>query len=77
MPGLLPGWNRDKALRMVLAHELGGDPHTGDIIPGDQVPREEKQRLERKRALEVWLEKLPNGQEFVDLWEEFETGRQP
>ena len=73
--GLAPGVNRDKALRMVLAHELG-EIYTGDIIPGDHVPLEEKQRLERSALLSV-AGKLPNGQEFVDLWEEFEAGATP
>jgi len=73
--GLAPGMDRDKALRMVLAHELG-EIYTGDIIPGDRVPPEEKQRLEREALLSV-AGKLPFGQEFVDLWEEFEAGESP
>ena len=55
--GLAPGVDRDKALRMVLAHELG-EIYTGDIIPGDRVPPEEKQRLEREALLSV-AGKLP------------------
>lgn len=73
--GLAPGVDRDKALRMVLAHELG-EIYTGDIIPGDHVPLEEKQRLEWDALLRV-AGKLPNGREFVDLWEEFEAGDSP
>jgi putative hydrolase of HD superfamily len=73
--GLAPGVDRDKALRMVLAHELG-EIYTGDIVPGDHVPLEEKQRLERN-ALRRVAGKLQFGQEFVDLWEEFEAGDSP
>jgi putative hydrolase of HD superfamily len=73
--GLAPGADRDKALRMTLAHELG-EIYTGDIIPGDRVPPEEKQRLEREALLNV-VGKLPFGQEYVDLWEEFEAGDSP
>jgi putative hydrolase of HD superfamily len=73
--GLAPGVDRDKALRMVLAHELG-EIYTGDIIPGDHVPLAEKQRLERDALLRV-AGKLPNGQDFVELWEEFEAGDSP
>ena len=73
--GLAPGVDRDKALRMALAHELG-EIYTGDIIPSDRVPPEEKQRLEREALLSV-VGKLPFGQEYVDLWEEFEAGDSP
>lgn len=73
--GLAPGVERDKALCMVLAHELG-EIYTGDIVPGDKVPPEEKHRLERDGLMRV-VEKLPNGHELVDLWEEFEAGASP
>lgn len=64
-----------RIIRMVLAHELG-EIYAGDLTPADQVPAEEKHRLEREGLLKV-VEKLPNGSEFLALWEEFEAGETP
>ncbi len=70
--GAAPQVDRDKALRMVLAHELG-EIYTGDIIPADKVPPEIKHQRERA-ALEQVAGRLPPGFDFVELWEEFEAG---
>ena len=70
-----PQLDRDKILRMTLAHELG-EIYTGDIIPADQIPVEEKHRQEREGLLRV-VGKLPNGEQYLALWEEFEAGQTP
>jgi len=64
--------DRDRVIRMVLAHELG-EIYTGDITPGDRVPAEEKYRREREGLWQV-VGKLPHGAEYRALWEEFEAG---
>lgn len=67
-----PELDRDKALRMTLAHELG-EIYLGDITPADGVSREEKHAQERAAFLRVTA-KLPRGAEYLALWEEFEAG---
>lgn len=66
-----PHLDRDKVIRMVLVHELG-EIYTGDIIPGDNVPVAVKHRQEREGLQQV-VGKLPNGAEYVALWEEYEA----
>ncbi len=70
-----PGLDRDKVLRMILTHELG-EIYTGDLTPGDNVPLEEKHRREREGLWQV-VGKLPNGEQYLALWEEFEAGQTP
>lgn len=70
--GLVPDIDRDKVIRMTLAHEIG-EIYTGDITPNDGVAVDEKQRREREGLLRV-TNRLPNGTEWVALWEEFEAG---
>ncbi len=70
-----PELDRDKVLRMTLAHELG-EIYTGDLTPGDAIPPEEKHRRERE-ALHQVVDRLPNGAAYADLWEEFEQGQTP
>lgn len=67
--------DRDRVIRMVLAHELG-EIYTGDITPGDRMSVEEKHRQEREGLIRV-VDKLPRGEEYLALWEEFEAGETP
>ena len=60
---------------MVLAHELG-EIYVGDLTPADQVSVEDKYQLERDGLRKV-VDKLPGGNEFLVLWEEFEAGQTP
>ena len=71
--GLTEDVNRERVLRMVLAHEVG-EIYAGDMIPADGVEAGEKQRLERESALRV-AGKLAGGEEILALWEEFEAGQ--
>lgn len=67
-----PDLNVDKAVRMALLHDLG-EVYAGDIIPSDGVSEAEKHRREAE-AVERILSRLADGQGFIDLWDEFETG---
>jgi putative hydrolase of HD superfamily len=64
-----------RAIQLALIHDLG-EIYAGDITPADQVEHEEKQRLE-KASIHRVVEKLPNAQIYLSLWEEFETGTSP
>jgi putative hydrolases of HD superfamily len=67
--------DRDTVIRMALAHELG-EIYTGDLVPGDAVPPAEKHRREREGLWQV-VGKLPKGEEYLALWEEYEAGETP
>lgn len=67
--------DRDKCLRMALVHELG-EVYAGDITPVDGIPAEEKYRREREAFLAVTTG-LPEADELLALWEEFEEGKSP
>jgi 5'-deoxynucleotidase YfbR-like HD superfamily hydrolase len=60
----------DKMRRILLIHE------TGEIIEDDETAwdRSAKERHERERRAVIKIAStLPNGQELVDLWDEFEA----
>lgn len=67
-----PALDKTKLLRMALLHDFG-EIYAGDIIPG-KMSLEEKHALERE-SVERVLGKLPNGREYLAVWEEFEAGR--
>jgi len=67
-----PNLDVNRVLRMVLVHELG-EIYAGDITPGDHMSAEEKHRLEREGFMRV-VNKLPEGETYLSLWEEFEEG---
>jgi putative hydrolase of HD superfamily len=64
--------DRDRLIRLALVHDLG-EIYTGDVIPADEVPVEEKHRSERE-SVQAVLGKLPRGEEYLALWEEYERG---
>lgn len=70
-----PEMDADKAVRMALLHELG-EIYAGDITPRDEVSMQEKHYLEGESVRKVCAE-LPGGQEYIELWEEFEAGQSP
>lgn len=72
---LFPALDRDRVLRMVLAHELG-EIYTGDLVPADGIERAEKHRLEREALLKV-TGKLAGGAAVIAAWEEYEAGLTP
>lgn len=67
--------NVDKLVKMLLVHDLGeSDRQVGDITPFDDVSKEEKYRLEHA-AMEHLCSNLPNGEEMLALWQDFEAGQ--
>ena len=67
-----PELDAGKALRMALLHDLG-EIYAGDIIPGDNISAQEKHRREAQ-SVERVLGKLPNGEDYLACWQEFELG---
>ncbi len=70
-----PQLDADKAVRMALLHELG-EIYAGDITPRDGIDADEKHRREAE-SVQAVCAKLPGGQEYIDLWNEFEAGQTP
>lgn len=66
--------DRDKCLRMCLAHDLA-ESIVGDIAPSDGISKEEKFTKE-KEAMEHISTLVPQqvGQELILLWKEYEEG---
>lgn len=69
-----PELDRTKILLLALLHDFG-EIHAGDIVPG-KMTLEEKHALE-KAAVERVLSKLPNGREYLAVWEEYEACETP
>lgn len=70
-----PELDRDKLLRMSLIHDFG-EIYAGDITPVDPVSEDEKYNMEYCSIYKV-LDKLPNGKEYISIWEEFESQDSP
>jgi 5'-deoxynucleotidase YfbR-like HD superfamily hydrolase len=64
-----------RLLCMALIHDFG-EIYTGDLIPTDAVNANEKHRRELASIQQV-LAKLPHGEEYIAVWEEFERGESP
>lgn len=75
MEAEFPALDRLRVLQMALLHDIG-EIYAGDLTPADAVPAEEKHRREAASVRRV-LGKLPGGEKFVALWEEFEQGNTP
>ncbi|MBF0351010.1 MAG: HD domain-containing protein [SAR324 cluster bacterium] len=67
--------NLEKVLTLALIHDLG-EIHAGDITPVDGILSSEKYQLELA-SIKKTFEKLPNGQKYILLWEEYESGKSP
>jgi putative hydrolase of HD superfamily len=70
-----PELDTTKVLCMALFHDFG-EIYTGDLIPSDAVSAGEKHRREKQSVQQV-LGKLPQGECFIAIWEEFEHGETP
>jgi len=64
-----------KVFRMALIHDFG-EIYAGDFTPGDKIPPGKKYHLERESISQVFG-KLPRGDEYIQLWDEFEAGGTP
>ncbi|MBN1665833.1 MAG: HD domain-containing protein [Anaerolineales bacterium] len=67
-----PGLDLLKVLRMALIHDLG-EVYAGDIVPGEAVSPAEKHARELD-SLQHFLAGLPNAEDYLQLWLEFEAG---
>jgi putative hydrolase of HD superfamily len=70
-----PQLDTAKVLRMALLHDFG-EVYAGDIIPRDQVAGQKKAQLEAQSVTQIFG-KLPGGESYLNLWEEFEAGETP
>ncbi len=69
------GLDPHRCIEMALIHELG-EVYVGDITPVDGIGKEEKYRQERDAFIKV-IAGLPEGEELLALWEDFEAGHSP
>ncbi len=65
----------EKVLKMSLVHEIG-EIYAGDITPVDGISLEDKYQRELASVEKVFAD-YPQGQEFIDLWKEFEDAKSP
>lgn len=70
-----PQLDLKKVLEMALLHDFG-EIYAGDLTPVNNLKAEEKYRREQQSIQQV-LSKLPRGEKYIALWEEFEKGETP
>ena len=70
-----PELNIVTVVRMALIHVFG-EVYAGDIIPGSHISSTEKHKLEQDSIIKI-LSNLPNGSDYITLWEEFESCSSP
>lgn len=70
-----PELNRHQALAMAILHDLP-EVRCGDITPYDSVSTEEKAELETA-AIKGMLKGIPQGDELVATWREYQSGQSP
>lgn len=71
----LPELDAGRVLRLALLHDFG-EIYAGDLTPGDGIEPQEKLRRERASVAQVFV-KLPNGDVYLGLWQEYEAGATP
>ena len=64
-----------RVLRLALLHDFG-EVYAGDLTPEDRVSSQEKERLERLAITRI-LSKLPNAEEYLSSWEDYERQASP
>lgn len=70
-----PQLNPEKILKLALIHDIG-EIHAGDITPYDGISAAEKNQAEY-RAVKQLFSRLPGGEKYLALWEEYENGTSP
>ena len=70
-----PELDAELILRMMLMHDLG-EVYIGDIVPQDQISPETKSQLERQAVNQIFAN-LPEGDAYIQLWDEFEAASSP
>ncbi|MDD2240454.1 MAG: HD domain-containing protein [Kiritimatiellae bacterium] len=66
-----PELDTARLVRMGLLHDFG-EIYAGDIVPG-KLSLADKHELERQ-SVECVFGRLPNGADYLAIWEEFERG---
>jgi putative hydrolases of HD superfamily len=71
------GLNQNKMMKMATIHDLA-EAVIGDLVTEGRdkkdMPKKQKQALEKKAIRKVFAG-IPEGREYVKLWEEFESGK--
>lgn len=70
-----PGVDAGKAVRMALIHDLG-ERYTGDLSAATRPNQEEKYKGELA-GIQQLAALLPEGEELLDLWLEYDRGESP
>lgn len=70
-----PGLDPEKILKLALIHDIG-EIHAGDITPYDGISAAEKNQAEQQ-AVKQLFSRLPGGEKYLALWEEYENGTSP
>lgn len=70
-----PRLDQEKVLKLALIHDLG-EIYAGDITPYDEVAPEEKNKRELEAVRKIFSS-LPNGDQYITLWEEYQNGSSP
>lgn len=65
-----PDLDLSRVIRLALLHDFG-EVYAGDLTPEDRVPTNDKEERERQAILQIFT-KLPNAEEYLDLWEDYE-----
>jgi putative hydrolase of HD superfamily len=72
LPEFAPQLDIEKVVKMALLHDVG-EVYAGDITPQDGLDEHVKSIAERESAASI-LNSLPAGQEYLQIWDEFEAG---
>jgi putative hydrolase of HD superfamily len=70
-----PDLDPNRVILLALLHDFG-EVYAGDLTPDDHISFEKKEHLERE-AINRIFSKLPNADEFLGLWEEYERQSSP
>ena len=70
-----PHLDQLKVMRLAVLHDLG-EVYCGDLTPADGVDKQEKARREAVSVKTV-LGKLPHGEQYIALWQEYEHQKSP
>ncbi len=62
-----------KLLKMAIVHEFG-KIYIGEITPSDHIPKSVEFEWEYKSISKIFS-KIPNGDEYIGLWKEYEERR--
>lgn len=73
----IPGLDRGKLLAIALVHDLS-EAYLGDLPASARrlIGAEQKYQAERS-ALQALLAAFPTSSDYIELWEEYATGRSP